>query len=228
MKNQYFGDVKDFCKYGLLRTFASAGLSTGVCWMLTPDDGSTHGADLRYLADSRTFRVLDPELFDALGRICSSSVRRTVELASELLPSTRFFSEEVPHTPRERRDWWQRALQALDGLDLVFLDPDNGIETMGSGGKARRSAKHVDLEEVAEAWTRGLSTLVFQHYTREMPWPELVDRQVARLSKQIPGCRVRAVRTTHVAFLAVPNPRHEERVDAALRSWRLRGWESAR
>lgn len=37
MKNQYFGDVRDFFKYGVLRGLApDGGESLAVCWMLTP------------------------------------------------------------------------------------------------------------------------------------------------------------------------------------------------
>ncbi|CAA9432540.1 MAG: hypothetical protein AVDCRST_MAG37-733 [uncultured Rubrobacteraceae bacterium] len=50
MKNQYFGDVSDYRKYGLLRVLSSEGeISTGVCWMLTPSDGRTDGRKLEYL-----------------------------------------------------------------------------------------------------------------------------------------------------------------------------------
>ena len=36
MKNQYFGDVNDYRKYGLLRLLGRAGkVKIGVCWMLT-------------------------------------------------------------------------------------------------------------------------------------------------------------------------------------------------
>ena len=44
MKNQYFGDVNDYRKYGLLRVFANqAAFNIGVCWMLTPDDERRDG-----------------------------------------------------------------------------------------------------------------------------------------------------------------------------------------
>ena len=40
MKNQYFGDVNDYRKYGLLRVLQrEANLRCVVAWMLTPDDG---------------------------------------------------------------------------------------------------------------------------------------------------------------------------------------------
>ena len=39
MKNQYFGDINDYRKYGLLRILSTYGpIKTAVCWMLTPDD----------------------------------------------------------------------------------------------------------------------------------------------------------------------------------------------
>jgi hypothetical protein len=41
MKNQYFGDINDYRKYGLLRMLHSTGDGRLlVAWMLTPDDGS--------------------------------------------------------------------------------------------------------------------------------------------------------------------------------------------
>ena len=39
MKNQYFGDINDYRKYGLLRILISGGgIKTIVCWVLRPDD----------------------------------------------------------------------------------------------------------------------------------------------------------------------------------------------
>jgi hypothetical protein len=46
MKDQYFGDINDYRKYGLLRAIQSRG--TGrllVAWMLTPADGGRDGVN---------------------------------------------------------------------------------------------------------------------------------------------------------------------------------------
>ena len=43
MKNQYFGDIGDYGKYGLLRFLGERGLSIAVNWYLTPDDVSNDG-----------------------------------------------------------------------------------------------------------------------------------------------------------------------------------------
>ena len=50
MKNQYFGDVNDYRKYGLLRILTGFGSMTScVCWMLTADDGRPDGGQVDYL-----------------------------------------------------------------------------------------------------------------------------------------------------------------------------------
>ena len=44
MKDQYFGDVNDYLKYGLLRALQSQGdLKLLVAWMLTPNDARSDG-----------------------------------------------------------------------------------------------------------------------------------------------------------------------------------------
>jgi hypothetical protein len=67
LKNQYFGDVNDYRKYGLLRALSSVtGLPVGVCWLLTMDDGRSDGEFRRYLEE--------PVRFYPGGEAWSSSV----------------------------------------------------------------------------------------------------------------------------------------------------------
>jgi len=61
MKNQYFGDINDYGKYGLLRILAGFGeLKIAVCWMLTPDDGRRDGRLIQYLKQPEKWRKYDP------------------------------------------------------------------------------------------------------------------------------------------------------------------------
>ncbi|MCJ7618838.1 MAG: hypothetical protein MUP64_01300, partial [Anaerolineae bacterium] len=67
MKNQYFGDVNDYRKYGLLRVLTNGGeIKAAVCWMLTPDDGRGDGGFTSYLEQPDKWRHFDPLLFDHL------------------------------------------------------------------------------------------------------------------------------------------------------------------
>ena len=61
MKNQYFGDIKDYRKYGILRALqAGSDLPLALCWMLTPDDGGADGRKVAYLHKPDRWRSLDP------------------------------------------------------------------------------------------------------------------------------------------------------------------------
>src|SRR5215207_4939479 len=79
MKNQYFGDINDYRKYGLLRVLSDAGtVSTGVSWMLTPSDRLAHGQFVSYLNQPHKWRRFDPELFDFLRRCVKGDGHRVV------------------------------------------------------------------------------------------------------------------------------------------------------
>jgi hypothetical protein len=69
LKNQYFGDINDYRKYGLLRLLAGVGgLRIGVAWMLTPDDGCSDGGKTGYVKHPEQWRESDPALFRFLAK----------------------------------------------------------------------------------------------------------------------------------------------------------------
>jgi hypothetical protein len=81
MKNQYFGDINDYRKVGLLRTLQSAGDGRLlVAWMLTPDDGSRDGGFRSYLRDPATWMRFDPELFAGLADLLRPAAAPAVSL----------------------------------------------------------------------------------------------------------------------------------------------------
>lgn len=81
MKNQYFGDINDYRKYGLLRAIlAASNLRMLVAWMLTPDDKSTDGQITGYLDDPGKWSRHDPELFGALQHLLAGEAMRRVGL----------------------------------------------------------------------------------------------------------------------------------------------------
>ena len=57
MQDEYFGDVNDYRKYGLLRCLSKAGFRVGVCWMHTPSDNSGQGNKIDYLEEPREYRL---------------------------------------------------------------------------------------------------------------------------------------------------------------------------
>ena len=137
MRDQFVGDIGDFAKYGLLRALVRDGGAArlGVVWYANRDDpGSSHGGEITYLNKGVGFYYqCDPELYSSLDAIVHSGRRRisAVEESGLLGKDTPFWSELTPGSRPQRAIWLAGALQRVEGCDLVFLDPDNGISDRG-------------------------------------------------------------------------------------------------
>ncbi len=224
MKSQYFGDINDYLKYGLLRCFSDAGWRVSVCWMLTPDGGAD-GSKTRYLSDPRRWRKYDAALFDILASTVGTGACRNISIveAGSVIPHASFFSEMVPDRRSARNAWFANAMTELSSADLIFFDPDNGLEVRSKPIGRKNSAKFLYWREVRTAWTRAQSLLIFQHFPRENR-PAYTDRLVARLRREVPQARVAALRSSNVLFLLAYRREDEDRTSLALELIKSR-WE---
>lgn len=213
MKNQYFGDINDYRKYGLLRVLQSKIQGKLlVAWMFTPDDGSRHGGVRDYIEDPHRWRRYDPQLFDGLADLLGSASMPDVSLIEQtsLLPDTSYYSAVVPDARRDRDTWWQGLLDAACNADLVFVDPDNGFEVPSKPVGRRGSSKYVTWQEVQGLWNAGCSLLIYQHFPRE-PREVFAQRLVSELGRRTGACFTEAFRTPRVLFLLAAQDRHAPR-----------------
>ena len=171
MKNQYFGDIKDYFKNGLLRCFAEAGFAVGICWMLTPDDGGLDGQKTGYLNAPTAWRHHNPALFDNLRKAVLQDKVRDTRKVTELVPGSTSWSDLLPEVAGSRRVWLSDCFAVLEQSSLWFFDPDNGIEVPSATRTQRRSPKHLYWDEIAAAWASGRSLLVFQHFAHARTMP---------------------------------------------------------
>jgi hypothetical protein len=229
MKHQYFGDVNDYVKYGLLRCFSQAGFRLGVCWMLTPDDGRTDGGKVRYLSLRDEWWGHDPELFDHLSRTLAAPDGRHVRHIEGRthIPGARFFGAVVPDARAERARWFGHMLAALDGADLLFFDPDNGVEVPSKALGQKDSSKYVYWNELAESWNRAQSLLVFQYFPRVCRDAYIAAR-VGEMKSRLPGSLVMPLCSANVLYLLAYRAAGAGRVAAVVASiaarWSGRVW----
>ena len=116
-----------------------------------------------------------------------------------------------------------RFLRKAKGKDLVFFDPDNGMEVPSA---SRTSTKHLRFDEIERAYREGNhSLLIFQivgdgHKTRDNAEAERVaqlrQHTGARCILRLPG--------PYVTFYLVVQPRHEARFGAAARRFEAHWW----
>jgi hypothetical protein len=205
MKTQYSGDINDYRKYGLLRILTHGGeINTAVCWMLTPDDDRGDGGRIEYLSQPEKWREHDPALYDHLERsVLQRRVRNVSEIEnSDILPSCRFLSDIVPDDQEGRAAYSQRLMDLAGGCDLVFFDPDNGIEVKLRVGR-KRSSKYLYWDEIERFWKAGHSLLIYQHFPR-VPRDLFIEAKARELVHRTGAQEVISFRTSHVVFFLVP------------------------
>lgn len=192
--------------------------------MLTPDDGGSDGGRRAYLRQPEGWRRYDPELYDGLTALVGSGSAPQVSLieGSELLPRSTFYSEIVPDGRSERRRWREDLVEAAAGMDLVFLDPDNGVEVCSKPVGHKGSSKYVTWQEIDELWNADCSVLLYQHFPRE-PRVAFSARMISELRRRTEAELTWGFRTPHVLFLLAARPRHAEALGEAV-SERLPRW----
>ncbi len=194
MKNQYFGDVGDYGKYGLLRYFATNKVRIGINWYLTPDDSSSDGKFISYLYNP-TERIYDPILFESLRQIIEAQGRNVNNIESAgLIPNAVYFSD-VLNTNKlswelreaERKKWHIKAMSTLNGTDLIFMDPDNGL--LGKKKISQKnSEKFASQSEIVDFYNSGKNIVYYCHKGRRTA--EKWEEAKREMLKYLPNAKI--------------------------------------
>jgi hypothetical protein len=230
MQDRYAGDVGDFMKFGLLRVLVGGELplELGVNWYLTGDE--SHNADGKHTGyldlDSShhaSLKVCDPDLMSRLAAVVAKGRSVAALEAAGVLPNGSLtFSDRLHDGQGEqgRRRWHRSALAALDAVDVVFLDPDNGIRTLRQGSK---QAKFAFMDELTDYAARQQSLVVYHHADRSSGGVAVqVPRRLTEISQACgvePLGAVIARRGSTRYFFVLPTPLHRARLAEAVKSY---------
>jgi hypothetical protein len=67
---------------------------------------------------------------------------------------------------QSRHTWFETVQHTLDGADLVFVDPDNGLEPAGYSPGSSKAGKCILLTELHALAMPGRCLIVYHHQTR--------------------------------------------------------------
>jgi hypothetical protein len=231
MQDRYVGDMGDFAKYGLLRAIAG-GKRLGVAWYLNSDAGPKgDGRHTSYLDQPRTWRPLDPELFDAMKTMVHGGIR-SVEAVEEsgVFGNAVFASHRldiaalgVKRRGHCRKQWFEEVERRLCDCGLVFADPDNGFvgdERFKPGRK--ESTKSIPLFE-ANALALGRTAVIYHHNSRAKGGH---IREIQEWMDEVPGCLLAWYwrRWSNRTFFVInPDREIEERLGDFARRWKKCG-----
>jgi len=188
MQDKYAADIGDFGKYCLLdELFKQAGSSImlGVNWFYATHEENANGDGnhISYLSDGRRdyarFRSCYPKLYDKLKSIVWHNKRSIAEIeANNVLPKgTIFYSKPIPYSGTTaakrialRRAWFEESLTYLSDVDIIFLDPDNGIQIDPSKKRHPNALKYVFTDEIQTYYRSGKSLIIYNHRDRRPRW----------------------------------------------------------
>lgn len=206
MQDRYFGDVGDFGKYALLRRLCSRAeevpVRLGVVWCLYPDETHTNdGRHVSYLYGTE-FRNLDDDLLAVLRSIVESGRRCVAAVESSgLLPSHTVFCD-APVSPTSvsrhsrdyrsgyRAEWLDQCFDLTESSNLVFFDPDNGLEVASVPKHHPSAGKYIYWDELARFWERRQTLLVYHHLNRTTSIARQVEVLTDRFLVELGGAAV--------------------------------------
>jgi hypothetical protein len=196
MQNKYFGDIHDFYKYYFLKEISEC-YSLGINWCLVPDepksnDGRKCPSDKEKNKDNELYLLLkDPP--------------KNVEgIKKYFKKGTKFFSEM-------HRDFYldyiynKNAINKLIGCDIIFFDPDNGIEMPSTNNNNK--FKFVSYGQLFDFWNIGKTLIIYQHSDRKKKSTETKIENLCKLLK----CKeadIFVIKRGQVKYFVIINKEH--------------------
>lgn len=180
-----------------------------------------------------SFRVCDPELYDAMRAAMRARRPRSIAELTRLPVWHRnmaWFSDAVPtdrHGP-SRQAWFRSGLAALTGSDLIVCDPDNGI----AWDSPTPSAKHILPEEIAGILLSGASAVIYHHCDRSASHEEQGQRHADEIRRRHPELAhiipLRFRRGSSRLYLVLAQPAHRDWIATVVAGMRTMPWFTLR
>jgi hypothetical protein len=215
MRYNFVNDIGDYAKYALLRALCASeevlDMRLGVIWYLTVHQELNSDGRKRAHLSHKGWDGLDSELLGKMRSIeenlrDQSDLHLSLVEQADILPKdTVFFSDPLPNTAgsplkrrEERASWFARAQEVVADCQLIFLDPDNGLEVRSIGSSSQLAGKYATVAEISSLLSTGAGVVFYQHGDRS-PW----TTQRSRIRDQIlSGMNQRNVTIRSVRFRA--------------------------
>ena len=248
MQDRYAGDVGDFGKYGLLNWLCAEdgngqpALTLGVLWYRftgAEPNAPNDGRHVSYLEAPRCreFRPCAPGLWERMREVVRGERSIAAVEASGALPEgAACYAEPLRFERREsradreakRRNWLEAGSRAVDGTDLVFLDPDNGFEPLRVKPHYLRGPKYVFYGDLEPHVAAGRSLVVYHHLARNQSHEDQIGWRLGVLRARFGGVRdifaVRYRRGTPRSYFVLPAPERAALLKDRARSLLASEW----
>ncbi|GAX87645.1 conserved hypothetical protein [Lebetimonas natsushimae] len=196
MQNRYVGDIGDYSKFVLIKNLFNG--KCGIIWYLYPNEGHNNDGKFR---NYEKFELQDKEIVEIMSYFSKhkESERSVQELEKILINNgfdLTFFSNciecnckclfsNVNERLEYRKSWFDKALNKMKNCNIVFADPDNGIEVKSCPLGDVKSGKYIYFDEISKLLKNHKTVVIYQHFERSKTHRVLVDEKVKKLYEKI-------------------------------------------
>lgn len=213
MKDQYFGDFGDYQKISLLRNLRETNLSILVHWMKTSDDGSSDGRHVSYLNNPKIWMDYEPDIFEYIKQKIVKNKRSLIYIENSVFCKKIDFLNKKIENIKDRSLTLKSTIES--SADLVFFDPDNGIEVKSTN--PGNIHKYVTWKEIIETYKSGKSVFIYQHFSRSNR-DEFTQNKLKEIREKI-GKEAIALRVRHSVYFVIPQSKHKSIIDLSLQKF---------
>lgn len=213
VQNRYTADLGDFGKFGLLRALCFSADSDetrfklGVIWYLVKDESHNEdGKYIRYLEHTDQnrlqYRNCDPLLYDALSSIVLENTRSVEAIQDScILPIDTIYYDNILEftslptgTPeailrrkQRRTDWLNAGSSNMQDCNVIFFDPDNGLEVKSVAAHQNKGVKYLFFNELDYFSARGQNLIIYHHMCRNDTAANQVQQRFTQLKEHLPS-----------------------------------------
>lgn len=198
MKEQYFGDIKDFYKFFFLKRIIKE-YKLGINWCLTPKDDSNEGNDK--VINYPELKSEDNDLFKILINGNFSNIQEKYFNAN-----TKYFNKEYKEFHKEYI-YEEMAFNELKSQDIIFFDPDTGIEMPGKYLSERY--KYIAYRTLCKYWEENKTLIIFQYKDRKKYSLEEKKKNICDCLKCNKNDIV-IVDSKYVYYICIINKKHDK------------------
>ena len=252
MQDRYVGDVGDFGKYGLLRSLCRAdehggALRLGILWYRfdgsdsAPNDGRHTDYLVRPSRSEQCLRECDADLLKRMLHLvnnCRHRLITAVETHGVLPSDTLFFGDGLSFDQTaledrcaKRRRWLDVGLRRVAEADVIFFDPDNGLEVPSHSPRSLRGPKYVYYDDLRSCWERGQSLVIYHHLGRSANAGEQISVRCQKLRVKLPGAEPMALRYRRRSprvYFVLSRPEHASRLSSRIGAFLASPWACGR
>ncbi|MGO9611952.1 MAG: hypothetical protein ACLPX5_02845 [Dissulfurispiraceae bacterium] len=211
MQDRYAGDVGDFGKFTLLRSlFSKASYRIGVIWYRFPNEAHNNdGGHIDYVKQ-QSFLECSEDICERLKKVLAHRSIKSLEEAGLLPDNTVFFGDPLDFHRRYksqsrqdkenrecgRKDWLQNAKKIVSSCEVLFLDPDNGLEIPTCPKiNQMKSGKFAFYSEISELAKDKRVCVIYHHLNRHGTHGDQIRARIGELREHIkPSGQIFALR----------------------------------